>query len=410
MSRTVHSLSKRLRRHWRVSIVYWLSIAGIGLWTACAASGRIPGTPAIQIKPFLFILLAATVNLGIRSYERVRRELNPHPVRSLILGWVFVTVDMMLVTLGLRFTGGLASPLWVVMFLIGVAETLLTTTWEANLIRGAGVLALILGTLPSTPPADSNFWSYYWLEIALRSGLFFAVASVTRRLREQNDEKERENASLRAELSLAEERSKLSREVHDGVGNSLAATVLRLEVAARTAEKARKDEESAAMFRDEANALREAMTAVRDWTFFTRPWSVGDEKRHLAPSASLTTEVDRLARRTGLPMHVEGAEELDHLSPVARLTALRIVQEALTNAAKHASGATRAEVSLKRDGTTFLLSIADDGAGFDPTGEHIGAGIGMSSMRERAEGVGGSLTVDSSPGLGTTLTARLPAA
>ena len=164
------------------------------------------------------------------------------------------------------------------------------------------------------------------------------------------------------------------------------------------------------MFRDEANALREAMTAVRDWTFFTRPWSVGDEKRHLAPSASLTTEVDRLARRTGLPMHVEGAEELDHLSPVARLTALRIVQEALTNAAKHASGATRAEVSLKRDGTTFLLSIADDGAGFDPTGEHIGAGIGMSSMRERAEGVGGSLTVDSSPGLGTTLTARLPAA
>jgi signal transduction histidine kinase len=395
----------RTRSQWRISVVYWLSLLGIGIWTAAAASGRVASTPTIQPGPFFVVLLLAAANLAFRSWERVRRDRTPDHRPSVGLGWLFVTVDLILITAGLRVTGGIASPLWVVIFLVGVAETILANPADAHLIQYGTIFALIVGTLPQ-PAASAD--AGYFLETFVRVGCFLAVSSVTRRLRENNDLQERENASLRAELALADQRSQLSREVHDGVGNSLAASVLRLEVAARTLEKDRPGDGSVALLREEAQALREAMSSVRDWTYFTRPWSFGGGgSADQAPSASLVSEIERLSRRTGLPMTVTGAEVLDHLPAASRLAVLRIVQEALTNAAKHAHGAARAETVIERDGAWVLLQVADDGAGFAPEG--AGTGVGLASMRERAEGAGGSFAWSSAPGLGTTLTARLPA-
>ncbi|GAB4453760.1 MAG: hypothetical protein OHK0029_07160 [Armatimonadaceae bacterium] len=409
---TRFSLGPRRIAYWRVNRVYWLSILGIVLWTIFAASGKIPGTPPIDLKPFLVVLILACTNLGLRSYERFRREQDSIMVQRHLYGWIFVTVDLVLIAAGLRFTGGLESPLWVVLFLVGVSETILTTWGEAHVILGFGIAALLFGTFPFPPTSvDSG----YFLEIALRGGLFYAVSSVTRRLRENSDTDKREVASLRAELTLAEERTRLSREVHDGVGNSLAAAVLRLEVAARTLEKqvgsnngsngskGGAGSDAVHILRDEAQALRDAMTSVRDWTFFTRPW--GSEPGATA-GASFEAEVDRLSRRTGLPMQVQGAAELDALSPAARMTVLRIAQEALINAAKHAATATTARITLTRQGACLTLQIEDDGAGFDPA--QAGAGIGLSSMRERAEGIGGTFTLHSAPGQGTHLVVTLP--
>ena len=123
----------------------------------------------------------------------------------------------------------------------------------------------------------------------------------------------------------------------------------------------------------------------------------------------LSSEADRLSRRTGLPIAVEGEEALDTLPAPTRLAVLRIIQEALTNAAKYASGATGASVRLQDDPTSgeLVLTITDDGCGFDPTA--AGTGIGLSSMRERAQAMGGSLSVESAPGRGATIHARLPA-
>jgi signal transduction histidine kinase len=247
---------------------------------------------------------------------------------------------------------------------------------------------------------------------------------VVRRLRENSAATDRENAVLRAEVSLADERSKLSREVHDGVGNSLAASVLRLEVAARTLEKqassgAANCDENVALLRDEAKSLREAMTAIRDWTFFTRPWpaseiptdSTGATGAPVVPASQvLAAEVDRLSRRTGLPITITGAGEMDTLPAPQRLAALRITQEALTNTAKYAKEATGATVNLQRDeaSQSVLLTITDDGCGFD-SGK-AGAGLGLSSMRERAESLGGKLSIESAAGAGTRVRAALPSA
>lgn len=390
----------RERSHWRVNSVYWFSILGLGVWTTLAASGWISGTPLVNVPAFAVVLLVAIVNLFGRSWNARQREQNPQIAPSLWRGTLFVTVDLCLVAAGLRFTGAAQSPLWTMVFLVGVAETMLARPFEADFIRVGTILALYLGTVPSLVHAAPG---EFYLEFALRTGIFAAVSIVTRRLRVRQEEHRLEIATLRAELGVAEERARLSREIHDGVGNSLAAGVLRLEFAARKLEKEQPGDESVALLKEEAQALREAMGGVRDWAFFTRPWS------HTAgpPSTLLVSEVERLSRRTGLTITVHGADILNDLSDGTRFVILRIAQEALTNAAKHAENATCASVSLRRESGFVQLVITDDGAGFDAASTT--AGVGMASMRERAEGAGGTFAVSSAFGQGTTVVAHLPA-
>ncbi|MES2461175.1 MAG: ATP-binding protein [Armatimonadota bacterium] len=427
------------RSQWRVSRVYWLVLLLIVVWVFLQRIGPNPAAEGVREGPFFAVLFAAILNLSVRSWASVQRRKGG--LRTPFygkLGWLFVTVDLALIALGLRFTGGIHSPLWIVMFVVVTAETILASPKETSLIRMGAALALIGGTLPF--PQGGQSWKSeeyrvslittgYLLELLTRLSFLTAVNSVVRRLRENSAATDRENAVLRAEVALADERSKLSREVHDGVGNSLAASVLRLEVAARTLEKRAAPDSAncgneAALLRDEAKSLREAMTAIRDWTFFTRPWPAseinasdgGDGIRlpSAAPAVSashvLAAEVDRLSRRTGLPITISGTEMMDTLPAPQRLAALRITQEALTNTAKYAKDATGATVSLHRDEATrmVILTITDDGCGFDDG--KAGAGLGLSSMRERAEGLGGRLSIDSTAGGGTRVVASLPLA
>jgi signal transduction histidine kinase len=82
----------------------------------------------------------------------------------------------------------------------------------------------------------------------------------------------------------------------------------------------------------------------------------------------------------------------------------RIIQEAITNARRH-SGAKRISVSLKMKGSDLLAEVSDDGRGFGPNAP---AGVGLSSMRERAAVIGGELEIQSEPGQGTRVRSRVP--
>jgi signal transduction histidine kinase len=93
----------------------------------------------------------------------------------------------------------------------------------------------------------------------------------------------------------------------------------------------------------------------------------------------------------------------------------RVAQESLNNARKHARGASRVALTLSYMGETVALDVRDDGAGFDParefgkTRDRDSGGFGLKGMRERVEGVGGFLSVESAPGEGSTFTVELPA-
>jgi signal transduction histidine kinase len=109
-----------------------------------------------------------------------------------------------------------------------------------------------------------------------------------------------------------------------------------------------------------------------------------------------------------------GNADLDGLSDEIRMAIYRIVGEALTNVAKHARGASAVSIVLGCERSLLHLTIEDNGCGFDPAGvptpaaKHADSGLGLAGMRERLALVDGELEVESSPGLGTTLFARIP--
>jgi signal transduction histidine kinase len=108
---------------------------------------------------------------------------------------------------------------------------------------------------------------------------------------------------------------------------------------------------------------------------------------------------------TGCPVEITVCHDMPELQPALEAAAFRITQEALTNATRHAQ-ASLVRVAIDADHDTLRVRVHDDGRGCQPTVE-AGNGIGLMSMRLRAEAVGGTLSMQSAPG-GTTVTARLP--
>jgi signal transduction histidine kinase len=111
-----------------------------------------------------------------------------------------------------------------------------------------------------------------------------------------------------------------------------------------------------------------------------------------------------------VPVEVEVGEEVE-LDPDVEHQVLRIAQEAVTNALRHArAGRVTVSLSPVDSGAGVVLRVSDDGSGFDPEARALRARrLGLTSMHERAASLGGTLTVDSAPGRGTTVELRLPA-
>ena len=203
------------------------------------------------------------------------------------------------------------------------------------------------------------------------------------------------------ELSIAEERDRLARELHDDTVQTLFSLSLRAEVAAGLV---RTDADAAVAEICRIQDLARAATAeLRAVVFDLRPAALATE----GLVAAVRSRLDLLARSSGLAvdLDVTGSAALD---PALEVALFRIVQEALTNAARHAR-ATRVDVAIDLEPHLVTVSVSDDGLGFDPASPAIRARrLGLTSMRERAEAAGGSLVVQSAPGAGTTVRVEVP--
>ena len=125
---------------------------------------------------------------------------------------------------------------------------------------------------------------------------------------------------------------------------------------------------------------------------------------------TLQDYVDQFEERHQIPVNLRIDQVADELSPLAAFQLFRLIQEALTNIRKHA-GARGATVTLISDGPDQLrVTIADDGHGFAPGSQRNGKAppLGLTSMRERVEALGGTFHVNSQPGSGTRVTAAIP--
>ncbi|QDQ10767.1 GAF domain-containing sensor histidine kinase [Streptomyces spectabilis] len=203
------------------------------------------------------------------------------------------------------------------------------------------------------------------------------------------------------ELTIAEERSRLAHELHDAVSQKLFS--LRLTAQAATALVDRDPARAKGELQQVAALAAEAADELRAAVVELRPAALDED----GLVATLRTHIQVLDRAHSAAVTFEstGVRAL----PAAQEEAmLRVAQEALHNALRHAE-ADRVSVALERHGTGAVLRVADDGKGFDPRAtRRAGRHLGLVSMRDRAGGVGGRLTVASEPGKGTTIEMEVP--
>lgn len=207
-----------------------------------------------------------------------------------------------------------------------------------------------------------------------------------------------EYATRVEDLTIAAERERMARELHDTLSQGLAGLILQLEAA--DAQLGRQNSEKARQIIAQAmQKAREALAEARRVISDLRENDLGEL------GDSLRREVDRFQAATGLPCAFH-AEQTPHLPDTVKETILRTVSEALTNIARHAQ-ASEAAVTLTVKEQTLTISIHDNGIGFDP--QNIPSGhYGLLGIRERIRLISGQLTLNSAPGKGTILTFHVP--
>jgi len=204
--------------------------------------------------------------------------------------------------------------------------------------------------------------------------------------------------------AVMQERERLSRDLHDGVAQLVAHLLLRLDTI---------KELVAADRPREAEAELERLRGVADEIYEDIGESITGLRTNVRERGlicALRDYADQFEERHRIPTSLRTDDAADRLTPLASLQLFRTIQEALTNVRKHA-GAREATVTLTADGPGQLrVVIADDGQGFIPGSRRNGAArpLGLTSMRERVEALGGTLHVQSQPGSGTRITATIP--
>jgi signal transduction histidine kinase len=196
-----------------------------------------------------------------------------------------------------------------------------------------------------------------------------------------------------------EERRTIARELHDEVGQVLMAVKVEIALAQRRIEAMG----GAGRLLDDAQSITDgALHTVRDLSHLLHPALLDD----LGLPAALDWYLTGFGRRHGITVELLHERMDERLEPRIEAALYRIAQEAMTNVAKHARAGV-AIVYLRRVGDTVVITIEDNGIGFEPA--HARRGLGLLGIRERVAHLQGSIEIDAAPGRGTRLTIELPA-
>jgi len=199
--------------------------------------------------------------------------------------------------------------------------------------------------------------------------------------------------------AVVEERNRVARDLHDTLKQRLFA--IRMEVAAIQALAERGDGETVRQHIAQVDSLvQQAQEEVTQAIHNLRLAGLERDIEHV-----IREHLSEWSQRSGISFSFRSTDGLPDSPRIGEML-IKILQEALTNVARH-SGATGVEVTLEQENGQVRLTIADDGRGFVPE-EVRGKGLGLLSMQERAQQLGGSLTIESAPSQGTRLIIRIP--
>jgi two-component system NarL family sensor kinase len=275
------------------------------------------------------------------------------------------------------------------------------TGWQATRQRGRrptlvesfdiSVGDQVVGRLVVAPRPDAKTLSpldrQLLSDLARHSGVAARVAGLLTDLRA---------AQQRLLVAREEERFRIHRDLHDGLGSSLVGLTLHLEVAADLAGDGELGSLTRRMHGEAARATEDVRRIVRQ----LRP----AELEELGLAAAVAAAAARLRSPHAPTFDLDTPSVLPNLATEVEDAAYKICLEAMTNVIRH-SRATHCRIQLRDTGNELELEISDDGQGFDAD---TGVGTGLQSMRDRAAPVGGTVTISAGAGMGTRVLARLP--
>jgi signal transduction histidine kinase len=363
-------------------------------------------------------LVAVAAGWVFGMYTRAPQPRRDHPARMIVYfaGLLLIAAALML-----------HQPLY---FIFAI-----TAYFHAPLLRplplvvlAVGLMSVLIDTIVTGFPWPTIAgWTIYVPLMVIQTFTIGLGAVVGEKLSDLSEQRRQtlaqlelaleENAGLHAQLltqareaGVLDERQRMAREIHDTLAQGLTGIITQLEAA----EQARERQEDRQRHLDNAARLaRESLSEARRSVQASRPEPL--------ESAALPDALAEVAQQwsaiNGVPVAFTTTGDPLPLHPEVEVALLRTAQEALANVAKHAR-ASRAGLTLSYMGDVVMLDVRDDGVGFavpsetnraGGAGADRGAGFGLIAMRQRVSRVAGTLVVESEPGGGTAISARVPA-
>jgi signal transduction histidine kinase len=287
---------------------------------------------------------------------------------------------------------------------------LLLTSWQ---YRFRWVVLLSLGTaFADLMLASLTAWhvelesSHFVRVVFMRMLAFLAVGYIVTRLmkaqREQRQTLREANVKLAnyaatlEQLTISRERNRLARELHDTLAHTLSGVAVQLEAVKSLWDA--DPEQTHALLEQSLTATRSGLTETRRALGALHATPLED----LGLALAVRNLAETIAERSGLRLDLRIQENLSHLSASLEQGIYRVAQEALENTAEHAMAGC-VKVELVKNDETLILTIVDDGCGFDLHAVDAESHFGLRGMRERAEAMGGTLEVESRPRGGITV-------
>ena len=367
---------------------YVLLLLGL-LWLQIGAVRAHTGE---NLKLVYALLGAAACYVAVRAYLVLGRGLSGHWT------YLWLSIDLMLITGVVRLTGGMNSEAALV-YVWPLASSAIQRLPYRTLTAGGAIA--VLYTAATWPDALTQDYAttlgtrLLVVVLATSQGIIYSLGEASRI---------EENTKLREKVALADYRDRLAQEMHDGIQHYLVDIGVRLELARR--QIADHPVQAANLAVDQRFSVRQAADELRYLVRLLRSPAVDREGFLNALRNHLATFGERASVST--PLRVEG-EEVPVPPPVAH-AAFRIIQEALTNIERHAK-ARQVQLTLSFAADVLECLIADDGIGFVLPTEGtpgVDTGFGLSSMRQRAAALGGSVQIESAPGQGTKVMLAIP--
>jgi len=368
------------------AIIVWLRWLAMASWPFILAAAPRPVAPVIVWSVYaLGVAYTATTHVLNRGGRAIRPT-----------AFATTVADPALTAIACAVTGGLASPIYPFFYLttlatsirLGMRETLATVGLTAAL--SAALYLWAPGA--HAAPADLAFAIFYLFFVALEGGLLSRAARAQSRRRQE--------VLWRLIHAEEEERRRVAGEIHDRLGGRFFTAHQTLE-RVRTAAGNRDPETERALV-PLADAMRACADELRAITNALRPVVLDD----FGFVEALREHVAGLAGADGMPRVTLAVDAPEPRTPAVRVMLFRVLQEALLNALKHAD-ATDVRVAFAAAADALVLTVRDDGRGFDPRAVPRGH-LGLVYMRERAEACGGRLEIRSRPGSGTEIRVSVP--